>query len=336
MFSLVIGGRRRQGARSARRRVCGCHRRRAFCLRASVQAVATADAHFSCVRQFRMPLLTVCVPQLVSAHDYSCPPLNTSHSAYIKIDPVRQGDWPSNMKTTMCRFAPRCAPPLPPPPFPSGAEHSQPGGACDAVVHSKRPRPGGLLAPPRSAPLWNGSFQPALEHSVRSDALVSVANCTHCVPQTGSCPPSCPPPADTAACRRHSRRQCSAVLQPVVTLPRPVSTAGTRILDRTCRAPKFEVRRAVRDSHRLLMGLRAAAYGGCIFGYAWLILCWGCFEAGPQDLLRGSSEFVVIWQDCPRGSRCGAPSWAVLLDFPHQGTGLGGRKAFNLDFWVCA
>ena len=44
-----------------------------------------------------------CLQILTTAHDMSCPPVQTVESNYIRIDPVHHGGWPSGIRTNMCR-----------------------------------------------------------------------------------------------------------------------------------------------------------------------------------------------------------------------------------------
>lgn len=36
------------------------------------------------------------------AHDFSCPSVPTSHSSYVRIEPVHHGGWPGGLPTTFC------------------------------------------------------------------------------------------------------------------------------------------------------------------------------------------------------------------------------------------
>ena len=53
-----------------------------------------------------MKVLTVKGLQLVTAHDFSCPIVPENSSAYVRIDPVHHMNWPSSIRTNMCRYTP--------------------------------------------------------------------------------------------------------------------------------------------------------------------------------------------------------------------------------------
>ena len=53
-----------------------------------------------------MKILTLRRLQLVTAHDFSCPLVPENSSSYVRIDPVHHMNWPSGIRTNMCRYIP--------------------------------------------------------------------------------------------------------------------------------------------------------------------------------------------------------------------------------------